>query len=100
MVVTLAVLTAIVLLWQGIYVFRTGTLAPFFMDYRDMHPGVLVGFRRWLDGGAYMVAAACVVFLLAFAAEKRGLRSLLGWVESNGGMLFWLLLFGVVGLLY
>ena len=98
LLVSLAILTAILLLWQGIHILRTGRIAPFFMS--NGSPLTLDNLPRGTYGSFYIAAAASVTSLLIFAADQDGFRRLLRWIEANGGMLFWLFLFGVVGLLY
>lgn len=103
LVIVGAILTAVLLVLQGVHVFRHGDMRPFF-DERNRHRpanALLTPHARLTAGVFYVAAGTAVLSLLLIALWRTGFR-LLQWLANHFiplGFGVFFLVYGLVGAL-
>ena len=92
-----SLLTAAVLLCQGIYTLRTGQTSLFFAKPGAQAPSRAI--RRFVSAFLYLFPAASIAVILASALARSGVSPLRSWLVENLEVLLSSLCFSVVGLL-
>ncbi|MDX2081421.1 MAG: hypothetical protein SFU53_11620 [Terrimicrobiaceae bacterium] len=73
------------------FVFLSLLLAALFLGLREMR-----GFALRLVGAAFVPASVLVTFVTGYFSAGAGVRFLPGWMQADGGFVFWLINFGAL----
>jgi hypothetical protein len=99
-----SLVTACLLLLQGVHIFRNGDMRPFFQQpsgLRDSRSGLRSG-AKFAAASLYTIPSVAIFCVLAFALFRNDMHRLLDWFAGHviavGGGLF-LVTYGLVALL-
>jgi hypothetical protein len=96
LVIAAAIIVAFGSLIQGVYILRTGFLAPFFTSHEGVSTRLTLT-RRLSYSLVYLFPGVAIVSILIAAINRRG-EALRWWATNHLGMLFWITVFGLIGL--
>jgi len=105
LVIAGSIVAAIVLLFQGIHILRSGNMRPFFVESRDLgraEPSLRSG-PKYTAAGLHVVASAMIFCVLTLALLKNGTAPLFQWLTGHvGGVLggLFLLTYGLLSFLW